>query len=237
MNKLVIAYLYPQEMNIYGDRGNVLSLVKRLQWRGYTADVTEVGTGDQFDFRRADIVFGGGGQDRGQLMVADDLQRKQANLQAAAADGVVMLTICGTYQLFGHGFRTKSGQLIPGISLFKAQTVGSNLRMIGNIVVNTPYGELVGFENHSGQTILEVGQEPLGRVVRGFGNNSEQQSEGAIAHNVFGSYLHGPLLPKNPTFADELLQRALFRRFGDSQLKPLDDQLEHQAATIAKSRT
>ncbi len=234
--EVLIAHIYPDEMNIYGDRGNIIALCKRLQWRGYEPKVVNIEPGTKFDFRTADIVFGGGGQDRGQSVVAADLETRKANLNAAADEGVVMLTICGTYQLFGHGFRTTSGELIPGISLFKAETVASGVRMIGNILIDTPFGELVGFENHSGQTLLEDGQEVLGKVIKGFGNNDHDRLEGAVYKNVFGTYLHGPLLPKNPTFADELISRALLRRYGESELKALDDSLEHKAAAIAKSR-
>lgn len=236
LKKLVIAHLYPAEMNIYGDRGNVIALQKRLAWRKIGSEVIVIEPGVKFDFKRADIIFGGGGQDRGQNVVAADLQARKANLHAAAKDGVVMLTICGTYQLFGHGFKTKDGELIPGISLFKMQTVGSDVRMIGNLVIKTQFGELVGFENHSGQTELEETQEAFGSVSKGFGNNDHSKLEGAVFNNVFGSYMHGPLLPKNPEFADELIKRALLRKFGSAELAALDDSIEHQAARVAMTR-
>lgn len=236
MKKLTVAHLYPNEMNIYGDRGNIIALLKRLEWRGIKAEVVEVEPGIEYDFRKADIVFGGGGQDRGQLVIADDLAKRASNLQLAAKEGVVMLSICGTYQLFGRGFKTKAGKMIPGIGLFKAGTVASEQRMIGNLVAESAWGELVGFENHSGQTTLEASQEPLGRVLKGYGNNSRDRQEGAMTNNVFGTYLHGPLLPKNPLFADELIKRAMRRRFGQASLKPLDDELELKAAEVAKTR-
>ena len=236
MKPVKIAHLYPAEMNIYGDRGNIITLVKRLAWRGWQPEVDEVEIGDKYDFTETDIIFGGGGQDRGQSLIAKDLQGRKQNLQAAASDGVVMLTICGTYQLFGHGFLTKDGEMIPGISLFDAQTNGSNVRMIGNLVVQSEFGELVGFENHSGQTMLEPEQAPLGKVIKGYGNNDRSGFEGAIANNVFGCYLHGPLLPKNPSLADGLILRALRRRYGTEDLKPLDDELELKAASVAKTR-
>lgn len=235
VKKIVLAHLYPNEMNIYGDRGNIIALTKRLEWRGFTVQYQPVEVGQQYDFTKADLVFGGGGQDRGQAVVADDLQTRADNLHHAAADGVVMLLVCGLYQLFGHHFTTMDGEEIPGISLFKASTVGSNNRMIGNVIVATEWGELVGFENHSGQTYLEEGQETLGKVLQGYGNNSQTPEEGAVTGNVFGTYLHGSLLPKNPTFADELLRRALERR-GEDPLQPLDDRLERQAAAVAKTR-
>ncbi len=236
MKPVRIAHLYPAEMNIYGDRGNIITLVKRLAWRGWHPNVDEVGVGDKYDFKSADIIFGGGGQDRGQSLIAKDLQSRAQDLQAAAADGVVMLTICGTYQLFGHGFLTKDQKMIPGIGLFGAQTRGSDVRMIGNLVVQSEFGELVGFENHSGQTILEPDQQPLGRVIKGYGNNDQSGFEGAAMNNVFGCYLHGPVLPKNPQFADGLILRALHRRYDVKELKPLDNELELRAAAVAKTR-
>lgn len=233
---LQIVHLYAHEMNIYGDRGNIISLVKRLEWRGLKAKITEVGVGDKLDLRTADIVFGGGGQDKGQAMIAKDLRRRQVNLRRALDEGVVMLAICGTYQLFGHHFKTRSGQVIPGIGLFDAVTVGSDHRMIGNLVVDSLWGQLVGFENHSGQTELTAGQPALGQVRKGHGNNDYSQQEGAVSHNAFGTYMHGPLLPKNPQLADELLRRALQRHGASAELEPLDDQLEKRAASIAGNR-
>lgn len=236
MTKLTIVHLYPVEMNIYGDRGNVLALVRRLEWRGLGAEVKAVGIGDQFDLTKADIIFAGGGQDRGQVAVGADLQQRSKQLHLAAEAGVVMLVVCGTYQLFGRGFRTFEGQMIPGIGLFQAETVGSTKRMIGNIVVDSPYGRLVGFENHSGQTTLDAGQRPLGSVIKGYGNNDRDRHEGAVYKNVYGTYLHGSLLPKNPRFADHMLLRALQREHDVDQLEQLDDGLEIEAARFAASR-
>jgi CobQ-like glutamine amidotransferase family enzyme len=150
--------------------------------------------------------------------------------------GVPMLTICGTYQLFGHGFTTLEGQEIPGISIFNARTMGSTKRMIGNIIVESDFGRLVGFENHSGQTLLEASQKTLGKVVQGFGNDGESEYEGAMVNNTFGTYLHGPMLPKNPTFTDHLILTALRNRYGVEELKPLQDDLENSAAKVAASR-
>ncbi len=231
-----IVHLYPAEMNIYGDRGNIITLAKRLGWRGIEFEVIDVGIGQSYDFKQADIVFGGGGQDRGQMVIAEDLQKRRHELVAAAEEGTVILTICGTYQLFGHGFKTKDGNQIPGVDIFRANTVASNVRMIGNIVVSSDFGELVGFENHSGQTRLEASQAVLGKVIKGFGNNDHDKAEGAVYKNAFGTYLHGPLLPKNPLLADELIKRAMLRKFGRADLQPLDDGLENQAAQIAKTR-
>ncbi|MEX0668642.1 MAG: glutamine amidotransferase [Candidatus Saccharimonadales bacterium] len=234
--ELKIAHLYPQNMNIYGDWGNVVTLEKRLEWRGYKIKYEVVEIGDEYDFTQADIVFGGGGQDKGQLIVAEDLQRHRKNINKANKEGVVFLLVCGLYQLFGNKFTTSIGEELPGLGVFDAETVGSEDRMIGNIVLQTSWGELVGFENHSGKTILNSGQSALGRVTKGYGNNGSDGFEGAISNNSFGTYLHGSLLPKNPKFADELIKRALTRRGDLTNLEPLSDSLAVKAANIAKSR-
>jgi lipid II isoglutaminyl synthase (glutamine-hydrolysing) len=235
MSKLTIVHLYPEEMNIYGDGGNVLALSKRLQWRGIEHNVVRVGVGDDYDFASADIVFGGGGQDKGQTLVAEDLQTKADSLRTAASDGVVMLTICGMYQLFGHGFTPHDGDHIKGIGIFDAETVGGDQRMIGNVIVDTAWGQLVGFENHSGVTTVGVNQPTLGSARMGNGNDGISGEEGAVTQNVYGTYLHGSLLPKNPQFADHLLLLAAQRKFGNDYVLPdLDDDLEqlaHHAAT------
>jgi len=237
MSDVVIAHLYPYEMNIYGDTGNVIALRRRLEWRGLSARVDPVPVGAPYDFAAADLVFGGGGQDRSQLQVAEDLQRRAAAIREAVATGTVFLTICGTYQLFGRRFLTQDGREIPGIGVFALETLGGRKRMIGNIVVSTLWGELVGFENHSGRTLLDPGQAALGKVKKGYGNNETRGEEGAVTANCFGTYLHGSLLPKNPAFADELLSRALHRREGkEVALAPLDDRLEHLAAQAAARR-
>lgn len=236
-DSLTIAHLYPHEMDTYGDTGNVVALVDRLRWRGVDAEVIWIGLGEPFDLREADIVFGGGGQDRAQAAVSADLQDRRENLLAAAAEGVVMLVVCGTYQMFGRRFLTSEGKTIPGIGLFDLETHGSNSRMIGEIVVDSPLlGPLVGFENHSGKTCLDPGQSSLGRVIRGHGNDGESGLEGAVTNNVFGTYLHGPVLPKNPKFADHLLKLALERRWGLVELPHLDDTLEMLAAENAAYR-
>jgi CobQ-like glutamine amidotransferase family enzyme len=233
---VTILHLYPHELNIYGDRGNIITLVQRLAWRGFKPRVVQAGVGDKPSVGTADIIFGGGGQDRGQITVGRDLQRHAEALHAAATKGVPMLTICGTYQLFGRGFQTLEGKEIPGISLFKARTIGSTQRMIGNVIVNSRYGRLVGFENHSGRTLLEKGQEALGEVVQGFGNDGHSGREGAVSGSAIGTYLHGPVLPKNPHLADALILGALKNKFGIDALKPLNDNLEELAARDAARR-
>lgn len=222
-------------MNIYGDNGNVLVLSERLRRRGFKSSVVKINIGEKMP-SDADIVLAGGGQDKGQLAVMKDLKTKRRQLRDMSADGVVMLVICGMYQLFGHEFRTMGGDVLVGVGIFDLETVGSKKRMIGNIVSKGLYGRLVGFENHSGQTRLNSGQLALGMVSKGYGNNSETSEEGATIKNTFGTYLHGPLLPKNPHFCDELLRRALERRGHNGVLEALNDSLAHKAADIAARR-
>jgi CobQ-like glutamine amidotransferase family enzyme len=234
--RLVLAHLYPAEMNIYGDTGNLLALRRRLEWRGIDFEVHRIAPGDAYDLQQADIVVGGGGEDRSQLLIADDLRERGEDVRRAVDDGVVFLTVCGTYQLFGRRFVTRTGEEIPGIGVFGAETIGGGSRMIGNVVVDSPWGRLVGFENHSGRTYLDDGQAPLGAVVKGEGNNDTTPDEGAVVGNCFGTYLHGSVLPKNPAFADELLRRALRRRGATVELGALDDGLELAAAESAALR-
>lgn len=233
---LTIVHLYPAEMNIYGDMGNIIALRKRLEWRGYKVRIESVEIGKTSDLSKADIIFGGGGQDSGQLVVGPDLIRHSTELKQMARDGLPMLVVCGLYQLFGRGFITLEGQELPGIGVFEASTTGSSMRMIGNICIETKFGRLVGFENHSGQTELEQSQAALGRVVKGFGNNQHRVDEGAVSFNAIGTYLHGPLLPKNPVLADHIILTALKRRWNVQELEPLDDTIELQAADVAARR-
>lgn len=229
-------------MSVYGDRGNVIALAQRCAWRGIDADVRHIGVGERIDFRMFDVVVFGGGQDQDQLTVCRDLHGVKGDaLRDAVAEGLVVLAVCGGYQLLGHYFRTGNGQVLPGLSIIDAYTVAGRRRLIGNVVVRCPWGgspapTLVGFENHSGQTFL--GQaSPLGQVILGGGNNGQDGSEGAIHNGVFGTYLHGPVLPKNPWFADHLLSLALRRRYGpDATLPPLDDRLEEQAHEAVRQR-
>jgi lipid II isoglutaminyl synthase (glutamine-hydrolysing) len=233
--QLTIVHLYPELMNVYGDRGNILTLVRRCEWRGIDARVEPVSLGDTVDPGAIDLLFFGGGQDREQEVVAPDLVTIKAEpLREAAEDHAVMLLVCGGYQLMGRSFRTHTGGEIPGIGVLDAWTVAGDRRAIGNSVIRCDWDaeqrSLVGFENHSGRTYLGPACGPLGTVLVGSGNNGEDRREGAVYKNVFGCYLHGSLLPKNPWFADELILRALRRRYGaDQQLEPLDDRLEIEA--------
>jgi CobQ-like glutamine amidotransferase family enzyme len=235
MTGLTLVHLYPREMNIYGDTGNVLVLRRRLDWRGLPVTVVPVSVGDRLP-NDADILLGGGGQDAAQGEIGADFVSRAATLRAMADDGVVMLAICGTYQLLGHEFLTKAGDRIAGTGVLDVTTTGSDTRLIGNNAVDSPWGRLVGFENHSGLTDLGPGAQPLGRTASGRGNNGRDQTEGAIRNNVFGTYLHGPVLAKSPGFADELLRRALARRGGTGELPPLDDTLALAAAEVAVRR-
>ena len=228
-------------MNIYGDRGNMLTLRKRAQWRGIEVRVEVVGRGPAADLAAFDLIFWGGGQDRDQELVFNDAAEfKTDPVRQAVAEGSVVLAVCGGYQLLGRSYVTAAGKTLPGLNLVDLHTVPGKRRNIGNIVIDAgPLGlqptTLVGFENHSGKTYLGPGLQPLGRVLRGAGNNGEDGGEGVVAGNVFGTYLHGSLLPKNPHFADLLLRRALGRR-SRTELASLDDTVEMAAHTAVGER-
>jgi CobQ-like glutamine amidotransferase family enzyme len=222
-------------MNVYGDRGNVTSLAQRCRWRGFAVDVVERGVGESGPLTQFDLIFAGGGQDRDQIAVSRDLQGDTGKaLREAVEHDVVALTICGTYQLLGQHFKTGTGEILPGIGLFDAHTEAGARRFIGDTVIRCELGrlvlDLVGFENHSGRTFLGPTGKALGSVIVGAGNNGQDGGEGARYRNAFGTYLHGPLLPKNPAFADHLIWLALRRRYGASEALPaLDDTLENNA--------
>ena len=233
---LTIGWLYAASMNIYGDRGNVIALKRRAEWRGIPANVREINIGEPIP-GDIDCFFWGGGQDQEQAAVADDLRgAKGSALRAAVEEGAAMLAVCGGYQLLGHEYRPHAAAPLPGIGLFDLESVAGPERFIGNVVVDSQWGELVGFENHSGLTTLGAGVSPLGRVRVGRGNNGRDGTEGAIYRNAIGCYLHGSLLPKNPALADWLIARALARRYGHIDLAPLLDLLEHAAHATAVTR-
>ncbi len=234
--RLTIGWLYGTKMNIYGDRGNIIALERRSRWRGIEAETREIGIGDPIP-ETIDLFFFGGGQDQEQEAIARDLQgAKGAAIRRAVEDGAAALTVCGGYQLFGHEYRPHGGPALPGIGVFDLVTEAGPERFIGNVVVETAFGDLVGFENHSGLTWLGAGASPLGRVRVGRGNNGTDGTEGAIWRNAIGCYLHGSLLPKNPNLADWLLARALERRHGTVALPPLDDRYEVAAHASARDR-
>jgi len=231
IQQLNIAHLYPDLLNIYGDKGNVISLCKRCEWRGIEVNVSNINLGDEIDPQKYDIYFMGGGQDKQQIAVSKELQLRKEALKEAAEDNAVFLTICGGYQLLGHYYQPMDAEKLLGIGILDAYTEASNNRYIGNVTVETNFltpKTLVGFENHSGLTYLGNGVEPLGKVVVGKGNNGKDGFEGAHYKNVFGTYLHGSLLPKNPVFADHLILEALKRKYKDNNIKlqPLDDEVE-----------
>jgi lipid II isoglutaminyl synthase (glutamine-hydrolysing) len=237
---LRVCALYPDLMNIYADRGNLLVLERRCRWRGIGFGVTASGLGDRLDPDGADLYYLGGGQDRDQKLCALDLAEvKRDALHAAAARGAVILAVCGGYQLLGHSYELGE-ETLPGIGLVDLVTVRSDEpRLIGNVAIEVELEPgaprvLAGFENHGGRTRLGPGDAPLGRVLEGYGNNGEDGYEGVRRGNVIGTYLHGPLLPKNVWFADWLIRAALDPREPLGPLEPLDDRLE--AAAHAEAR-
>lgn len=232
---ITILQLYPREMNIYGDWGNTLTLARRLEWHGYLSEIISHHPGESFP-KNADIVVGGGGQDSGQSKVQDDLLSIGDHLHRMADDDTPMLMICGLYQLFGRFFETLDGEVIRGIDIFKAETHGSTKRLIGNITISTDFGDIVGYENHSGLTVLDDDQHIFGSVKSGAGNNGTDGSEGAVYKNVYGTYLHGSLLPKNPVFADALIEAAVTKKYGEFTPNVIDDYFAEQARRIAMRR-
>jgi CobQ-like glutamine amidotransferase family enzyme len=234
--QLKIAWLYGTKMNIYGDRGNVIVLERRAAWRGIDVESVEVGIGEPIP-ADADIFFFGGGQDQEQVAVSKDLAgSKGKSLKSAIEQGAAMLSVCGGYQLLGHEYRPHASDVLPGIGLFDAISTAGPERFIGNVVIESQWGELVGFENHSGLTMLKGGQQPLGRVRVGHGNNGKDGKEGALSGTAIGCYLHGSLLPKNPKLADWLIETGLKRRYGSAGLEPLNDVLEVTAHASAVDR-
>lgn len=233
-----ILHLYPKEMNIYGDWGNVLTLRRRLEWHGYDPKVLEHHPGKSLP-KDIDIIIGGGGQDSGQAKIQTDLLEIAESLHELADNETPMLVICGLYQLFGRFFKTSDGKTIEGIEIFKAETHSGPNRLIGNTVVESrDLGLLIGYENHSGLTLLDDNQPALGRVVKGKGNNGEDTTEGAVYKNVYGSYLHGSLLPKNPALADDIIRSAVVKRHGSFEPKLIDDTFANYAreATLRRPR-
>jgi len=226
-----VGWLYPDLMNIYGDRGNILTLLRRAEWHGYEAKVVELGRGAATQMDDIDVFFFGGGQDREQALIYDDLREfKQESLRKAVENGAQILAVCGGYQLLGHYYQTADGQRYDGIGLIDVRTEAGKKRFIGDVVVLTSIegltpSTLVGFENHSGRTFLGPNAKPLGKVLQGHGNNGSDHQEGCIQGGIIGTYMHGSLLPKNPHLADQLIAAALRRR-GGAALSHLDDSAE-----------
>jgi CobQ-like glutamine amidotransferase family enzyme len=241
MKTIHVCHLYPDQLNIYADRGNIAVLRCRARSRGYELEVVGVGIGEPLA-ADCDLIYLGGGQDREQALIAPDLAARGEEISAALEDGAALLAVCGGYQLLGRGYRDRSGLEMPGAGVLPLDTVAGERRMIGDVAIECELEpgdthSVVGFENHGGRTRLDAGAVPLGRVVHGFGNDGESGFEGCRLGKAIGTYLHGPLLPRNPWLADWLLAQALERRLGRPvELEPLDDDLEHQAHAVALGR-
>ena len=241
--KIRVGHLYPDYLNIYADRGNIAVLSRRAELRGHDLDVTHIGIGERFPEDAFDLVYIGGGQDREQSLGAPDLVDKGDAIRRAVDGEAALLAVCGGYQLLGRGYRARDGSFLPGIGLFRHETVAGATRMIGDVLLECELDQgerrrLAGFENHAGRTLLDSGATPLGQVLAGFGNDGESGYEGCRAVNAIGTYLHGPLLPRNPWLADWLLSRALAHATGGepSALPALPDELEAEAFRVAAER-
>ncbi len=231
-------HLYPDYLNIYADRGNIAVLSARARLRGHELDVRAIGQGDAVPAGEIDLFYVGGGQDREQALVAHDLAAKADRLHEAVAGGAVLLAVCGGYQLLGRSYVDVAGEELPGVGLLPLQTVAGARRMIGDVLLECGWAgrSLAGFENHAGRTLLDAGAEPLGRVIAGFGNDGVSGFEGCRSGRVYGTYLHGPLLPRNPWFADRLLEEALSHAGLEETLAPLPDELEGRAQAVSAER-
>jgi len=236
--KIRVGHLYPDYLNIYADRGNIAVLTERARLRGHELEVRAIGMGDAVPAGAVDLFYVGGGQDREQELVAHDLAAKAAPLREAVEAGAAFLAVCGGYQLLGRYYVDVAGHELPGIGLLPLHTVAGDRRMIGDVLLECAWaGEtLAGFENHAGRTILDEGAEPLGRVVSGFGNDGRSGYEGCRHLRAYGTYLHGPLLPRNPWFADRLLEEALAHAGFEEQLAALPDEFEHEAHAVSAAR-
>lgn len=233
---ITILQLYPRDMNIYGDWGNVLTLKRRLEWHSYTPKLLEYNQGDTFP-TGIDIIVGGGGQDSGQDTIQSDLLAISDNLRSLAEQHVPMLMICGLYQLFGTFFKTQDGHIIEGIGLLDIETHAGPERLTGNIITKSnDFGEIIGYENHSGQTFLGKNVQSFGRVLKGAGNNGQDETEGARYKNVIGTYLHGSLLPKNPQVADYLIEQAVVKKYGEFIPSVINDGFAQLAREVALKR-
>jgi lipid II isoglutaminyl synthase (glutamine-hydrolysing) len=241
--RISVGHLYPEYLNIYADRGNIAVLTRRAALRGHELAVEAVSIGEELTPGTHDLLYIGGGQDREQALIAPDLAAKSGAIRESVEGGAALLAVCGGYQLLGRGYRGRDGSLMPGAGLFPHETVASEQRLIGDVLLACELvsGEpqtLAGFENHAGRTRLDPGAEPLGRVIAGFGNDGESGHEGCRVRRALGTYLHGPLLPRNPWLADLLLSWALAHVTGADppSLEPLPDELEHVAHDVAAQR-
>ena len=240
--RIVVGHLYPDYLNIYADRGNIAVLARRAAWRGHELEVRTVSVGEPVQPGEHDLLYVGGGQDREQELVAEDLVAKADGVLAAVAGGAALLAVCGGYQLMGRSYRDLNGVDLPGVGLFPLETVAGDARMIGDVLLECELEPgllrtLAGFENHAGRTRLDPGADALGQVVAGFGNDGESGYEGCRVGRAVGTYLHGPLLPRNPWFADWILTQAVAHRLGEQPVfEPLPDELEQQAHAVSAAR-
>jgi lipid II isoglutaminyl synthase (glutamine-hydrolysing) len=239
--RIAVAHLYPDYLNIYADRGNIAVLARRAALRGHSLEVTGVEPGDALEPWAYDLVYVGGGQDREQALIAPDLAARADDLQRAVETGTAVLAVCGGYQLLGRGYRGRDGSWMPGAGVFPHETLAGEKRLIGDVLIEADLGDgvttmVAGFENHAGRTLLDDGATPLGRVVAGHGNDGESGFEGCRVAAAVGTYLHGPLLPRNPELADWLLGKALEHGGGGGALEPLGDELERLAHAVSSSR-
>jgi lipid II isoglutaminyl synthase (glutamine-hydrolysing) len=241
--KIRVGHLYPDYLNIYADRGNIAVLARRAAWRGHELEVSAIGAGEPVRSGDHDLLYVGGGQDREQALIAPDLAEKSKGIAAAVEGGAAVLAVCGGYQLLGRFYRDRAGAELPGAGLFPLHTVAGERRMIGDVLLECELDPgmpqtLAGFENHAGRTILDAGATALGRVIAGFGNDGASGFEGCRVGSALGTYLHGPLLPRNPWLADWLLARALAHATGGEppELAPLPDELEAQAHDVSAGR-
>ncbi len=239
--EIFVGHLYPDYLNIYADRGNIAVLTRRAALRGHVVTVVPIGPGEPTP--PADLYYVGGGQDREQAMIAPDLAARAPRLEEELAAGAALLAVCGGYQLLGHAYVGRDGQPMPGAGIFPLETVAGTRRLIGDILLDCELGDglrvpVAGFENHVGRTVLDPGATPLGRVVSGFGNDGTSGHEGCRVGRAIGTYLHGPLLPRNPELADWILAQALAHAGGTppSPLPPLADELERAAHAVAAER-
>jgi CobQ-like glutamine amidotransferase family enzyme len=240
---LRVGHLYPEYLNIYADRGNIAVLTRRAAARGHELRVQPLTVGTPLESATHDLLYIGGGQDREQGMIAPDLEARAEAIRTAVDEGVALLAVCGGYQLLGRGYRDRDGSWLPGTGLFPLETIAGETRMIGDVLLESSLEEspgttIAGFENHAGRTLLDPGALPLGRVVAGYGNDGTSGYEGCRIGRALGTYLHGPLLPRNPWLADLVLSWAVAHATGadPEPLAPLDDELEHEAHVVAAGR-
>ena len=238
--KISVAHLYPDYLNIYADRGNIAVFARRAALRGHSLEVTAVEPGDSLEPSSFDLIYIGGGQDREQALVAPDLAARGDVLRLAVETGTALLAVCGGYQLLGRGYRGRDGSWLPGAGVFPLETVAGERRLIGDVLLGVELDPIsttvAGFENHAGRTLLDPGAIAFGRVLAGHGNDGTSGLEGCRVAAAIGTYLHGPLLPRNPALADWLLARALEHAGGDGDLEPLGDELERLAHAVSAGR-